>query len=327
MAIDTSQDQTSNQTLIITDATNQKASWGQIDHANLLNVGGNSHLHIDTFIASQNQASGLCPLDGNSKIPLLNIPAIALVTVSDRDNLTNIQEGDVCIVTSDLTTNNNGSYIYTGSNTWVRMSMYIQPAHLSDLSDLNLNILDDNNLLKYDTNSSKWINCQYSHTNLSDIGLNSHTTIDTFIASNNQATGLCLLDLNSKLSLSNIPTISHTTLSDFGLNVHTFIDNFISSKDQSSGIAGLDSNTKLKIAEFPNFNNSVIYYVDCNYTLGYNDGSISKPYTTVTGALTNISSPTSNSHPSITNRYIIHVSGGNYEESIIVPGSCHITFI
>ena len=77
----------------------------------------------------------------------------------------------------------------------------------------------------------------------------------------------------------------------------------------------MDSNGLLKVSEFPNFNNTITYYVDSKYTLGNSDGSILRPYTTITSALSLIGSPIGNAttgtiDPTLINRYIIHINGG-----------------
>ena len=89
---------------------------------------------------------------------------------------------------------------------------------------------------------------------------------------------------------SALPTwqiVDHVNLANIGINTHAQIDTFIASKDQASGIAGLDSNTKLKVSEFPNFTSTITFYVDQKYSLGSNDGSILRPYTTISAALSN----------------------------------------
>ena len=117
VVIDKTTDPQLNQTLLISDDVTPTASWNTIDHTKILNIGTNSHSVIDDFISSKSVSGGLCPLDTSAKIPLSCVPAIALVSVqtcnllSDRDNLINVQEGDVAIVTGD-TDANNGSYIY-----------------------------------------------------------------------------------------------------------------------------------------------------------------------------------------------------------------------
>ena len=66
-------------------------------------------------LSQKGQASGYCGLDSNSKIPVSNIPSIAITdvytvqTIVERDALS-VQTGDVAIVTND-DESNNGSYI------------------------------------------------------------------------------------------------------------------------------------------------------------------------------------------------------------------------
>ena len=122
-------------------------------------------------------------------------------------------------------------------------------------------------------------------------------------------------------------TINHANLSNIGTNTHSQIDTFIASKDQVSGVAGLDANGLLKVSELPSLGNTITFYVDSKYTAGSNDGSILKPYATISAALVNIVTPVDNTDPNLANRFIIHVMGGMYNESLTIPGCRHITFV
>lgn len=64
-----------NQALIATSSS--AATWQQVDHANLANIGVNTHSQIDLFISSKSQSGGLCSLDSSSLVPLTNIPALS----------------------------------------------------------------------------------------------------------------------------------------------------------------------------------------------------------------------------------------------------------
>ena len=63
---------TINQALVATDSTG--ASWQTINHANLSNVGTNTHAQIDTFISSKDQALGIAGLDASTLLKLSEFP-------------------------------------------------------------------------------------------------------------------------------------------------------------------------------------------------------------------------------------------------------------
>ena len=69
--------------------------------------------------------------------------------------------------------------MYTGSE-WKTISVYIIPTSLSALTDTNISSASNKQLLVYNQSSNKWINNTYSHTDLTDVGLNSHSTIDIY---------------------------------------------------------------------------------------------------------------------------------------------------
>ena len=122
--------------------------------------------------------------------------------------------------------------------------------------------------------------------------------------------------------------IDHTTLSNIGTNTHSAIDSFISSKGQANGLATLDTNTNLPLSQLGNcVNNTICFYVDSKYAGSVNDGSILKPFTTISSALALISPWASGSDSHIADRYVIHVAGGNYDESLTIPNFAHITLI
>ena len=137
--------------------------------------------------------------------------------------------GDVAIVTNDITPSNNNSYIYNGTS-WSTLSTYIQPSNISSLSDVHLTSITNNNILKYDSTSSKWINTSDSDT-LSSLGDCSITT-----PLNNQS-----IIYDSTLTKWLNKQIDHTTLSNIGSNTHANIDLFIASKAQNSGLSSLNS--------------------------------------------------------------------------------------
>ena len=111
-------------------------------------------------------------------------------------------------------------------------------------------------------------------------------------------------------------------------NTHTQVDTFIASKGQANGLATLDSGTNLPLSQLGNcVNNTICFYVDSKYTGSVNDGSLLKPFTTISSALALISPWSNGSDPHIEDRYVIHVAGGNYDESLTIPNFNHVTLV
>ena len=90
-------------------------------------------------------------------------------------------------------------------------------------------------------------------------------------------------------------------------------------------IAGLDSNNCLKVSEFPNLNNTITYYVDQKYSKGISDGSILRPYTTISSVLYLYTEPIDNTNVHLMVRFIIYINGGNYDGDFVICGSRHWT--
>ena len=192
---------TNNQGLIY-NSVDEKFENAQIDHTSLNNVGTNTHDEIDSFINT-------IRLDENGKISTDVIPDIALTSITtvntlvERNQLTNIQSGDVCVVINDdININNNGSYIYTGSS-WVRLSMYITKTNLSELADVNLSNLTTNDILKY--NGFKWANGSLD--------------LSPYEKTINKGTTYCGLDGNQLISTSNIPDLSESKITNLTSNL------------------------------------------------------------------------------------------------------------
>ena len=107
-------------------------------------------------------------------------------------------------------------------------------------------------------------------------------------------------------------------------------------RDLASCIAGLDSNTLLKFNEIPYLGNKISIYVDSKYTGVYSDGSMIKPYVTITEALNSIGSdatrgtygePTIDTDIHIKDQYCIFVQHGAYNEDIVIPAFRAINLI
>ena len=138
----------------------------------------------------------------SSQIPSLAIDTVTTVqTVADRNDLNNVDMGDIVLVINDTTSSNNGSYIYNGSG-WSTLALYNTIGMLSNLSDVTLSSLSVNQSLKW--NGTKWVNStdDDSLAILSDVTLSS--------VSNNQ-----VLQYNSTLSkwVNSTLTTGSSTLS------------------------------------------------------------------------------------------------------------------
>ena len=152
----------------------------------------------------------------------------------------------------------------------------------------------------------------------------------------NKGTTYCGLDSNQLISTSNIPDLSESKITNLTSDLSACEKTI--NKDTASGYASLDTNTKLKVSQFPKFGSTISYYVDCNYTLGSNDGSKLRPFTTITSALNAIGTdtgatrgtygePTSNTDIHLHDQFAIYVEHGIYNETITVPGFRFISLI
>ena len=112
--------------------------------------------------ANKNVASGYCTLDSNSLVPTANIPQSYITQVNGK------------------TTTDNSVVL-----------------DLSELNDVYETSVSNNQALIYNSTASKWENKQIDHTTLSNIGTNTHSQIDSFISSLNQASGIAPLNSNS----------------------------------------------------------------------------------------------------------------------------------
>ena len=137
-------------------------------------------------------ANGTSSLDNNGKLISNQIPSLAVYTVTtvqtitDRNNLTSVDMGDIVLVINDSTSSNKGSYIYNGSG-WSTLALYNTIGMLSNLSDVTLSSLSVKQISKW--NGTKWVNTAHDDclAILGDVTLSS--------VSNNQ-----VLQYNSTLS-------------------------------------------------------------------------------------------------------------------------------
>ena len=85
--------------------------------------------------------------------------------------------------------------------------------------------------------TNKWENQQLSHGALSNIGVNTHAQLDTFVASTGNSNGLATLDSSSKLTSSQIPISVVTTINGLTTTNNTLVLNLANMAD-CSGISG-----------------------------------------------------------------------------------------
>ena len=72
--------------------------------------------------------NGIASLDANGKINTNQIPlavytVTTVQTITDRNNINNVDMGDIVLVINDSSSSNNGSYIYNGSG-WSTLALY-----------------------------------------------------------------------------------------------------------------------------------------------------------------------------------------------------------
>jgi hypothetical protein len=150
-------------------------SYRQVDHANLLNKGTNTHAQLDAFVSSKGQASGLASLDSGGQVPLSqlgNVPSGVSLPTAKGVLITGDGSGST---TLPLSSTNN----------------YVLTVDASQTTGL-----------KY---------AQVDHTNLLNIGTNTHAQIDAFIASKSQANGIASLGADGLVPSTQLPPSSSWT--------------------------------------------------------------------------------------------------------------------
>ena len=164
---------TINQALIATSST--AATWQTINHLNLSNVGTNTHAQIDAFIAS---------------------------TTNTLNNLTTTTNGVTLIGTQTLThkTLDDASNFITSDN--LRSSNAV--INIKSASPPSINQV----LTATSSSAATWQTI--SHSNLSNVGTNTHAQIDAFIAS----TTTTLNNLTNNVTLTGTQTFTNKTIND-----------------------------------------------------------------------------------------------------------------
>ena len=170
IGINTATAPTANQALVAT--SNTAASWQTINHANISNIGTNSHAQIDTHIAATSGAHGIT---GN------------VVGTSDVQTLTN--------KTLDSTTNNITSDALHSATTTINTALATAPTV-------------NQALIATSGTAATWQTI--NHTNLSNIGTNTHSQIDTHIAASSGAHGIT----GNFVGTSDAQTITNKTFAD-----------------------------------------------------------------------------------------------------------------
>jgi hypothetical protein len=241
----------------------------QLDHADLLNKGNNTHSTIDSFIGSKAGANGLASLDGNylvvqnpanatatptaNKIPIADEDGLLDSWVSDADfttvggiRLTNHLGGTAEAPTVVDVTNNSitlghmehavrGDIIYYGvSGVPERLTAGSAGRVLTTKgagADPSWDVND--------------------HVNLANKGTNTHAQIDSFIASKASASGLATLDSSSKVvenpaNATSTPTANKIPIADEDGMLDSWITpgGAINIEDNTIGLAKMSHGTR-----------------------------------------------------------------------------------
>lgn len=133
----------------------------------LSNIANKGVENINSYIADTFLEDGLIKV---SLIPPLALTSFTVVADEAARLALTVQAGDGAKQSDD-----NSSWIYTGS-TWVQIT---NPQTLEALTDTTFTSLTAGNTLRYD--GFVWRNVQMNHTELSNIGTNTHAQIDSHI--------------------------------------------------------------------------------------------------------------------------------------------------
>ena len=231
-----------NQALIASSST--AATWQTINHDNLFNIGINTHNQIDAFIAS-------------TTTTLNNLSTINNVTLSGMQTITNkILDSTTNIITCD--------HLHSLTTTI--------DVHSSQAPIIN------QVLVATSSNAATWQTI--SHTNLSNIGTNTHTQIDSHIGAMIGIHGITgnvvgTTDVqtikNKTFDSSNIfPSGIGSSNTNLNYNVNLATDIYISSSSSSSSYSIINGMTILLPAGtyLVTFNMSICIYNDGTFTFG-----------------------------------------------------------
>lgn len=92
---------------------------------------------------------------------------------------------------------------------------------------------------------------QVDHTKLSNIGTNTHATLDTFVASKAAAGGLCDLDGSTLVPLARIPATLTGKDADTLDTLHAASFERVANKGAANGYASLDGSTLVPLTQMP----------------------------------------------------------------------------
>jgi len=165
---------------------------------------------------------------GNIIVPVSSCPDVQITTPTNGQQLTysstlnqwhnttpssmtaSLSALTDCSITDPVTNN----FLQYNGTDWVNQSVTIDTS-LASLADTSISTPLNNQALIYNgLTDAKWENKQIDHTTLANIGSYTHSQLDTFVNSKNNANGLCGLDSNSLVPVANIPNLSESTITN-----------------------------------------------------------------------------------------------------------------
>jgi len=283
-------------------------------------------MSVNSFLSSNNltyadigSPFGVAGLDQNASLNSSSIPNNVPLVINNKNTSNNsitLNLTDLGDVNATDDSNSTGKYLSFNGTSWVASNVTTTKS-LTQLTDVN--VTDDSSSTgKYlQFNGTSWIASTVSQVNSLSQLTNDVSVVDS------TSNGKFLKNVSGTWESQNI---SESDVS----NLITDLSNLTTNLSNKADLV----NNVLKISETPNFGNTIEYWVDCNYALGNSDGSIIKPFTTITNALNAVGTgtlggvsgtrgtygePTSSSDPYYSSVFRIFVKSGYYSESPVIP--------